>query len=87
MDIKSLSASTHPHLVWLGPGWHLERCARVLPHDQDTGGFFLACAQGAWQKLEFASSSGNRFIVPIISYFEAFFTFSFTPVFVCSQVQ
>jgi len=25
-----------------GGGLHLERCARFLPHDQDTGGFFIA---------------------------------------------
>ena len=25
-----------------GEGLHLERCARLLPHDNDTGGFFLA---------------------------------------------
>ncbi len=25
-----------------GNGLHLERCARLLPHDNDTGGFFLA---------------------------------------------
>ena len=35
-------ASLWPPSPTAAKGMHLERCSRMLPHDQDTGGFFIA---------------------------------------------
>ena len=34
-----------------GEGLHMERCARLLPHDNDTGGCFLALFENS-QKFQ-----------------------------------
>jgi hypothetical protein len=39
-----------------GEGLHMERCARLLPHDNDTGGFFLALIE---KTAEIAGTAGR----------------------------
>eukprot|EP00731_Ephydatia_muelleri_P026085 Em0018g185a len=38
----TLTANMFPPDPSIGEGLHLERCVRVLPHHQDTGGFFIS---------------------------------------------
>lgn len=39
---KRLAATSFPPALEVAQTLHLERCMRFLPHDQDTGGFFVA---------------------------------------------
>ena len=57
--LPELTASMHPPSPEIANSLHLERCMRILPQDQDTGGFFVAILEKIEVKKTISKSSSK----------------------------